>query len=72
MKFMQGTVEGNTVAKYKRGAFTLICKESNGFYCVTFHNGRQTAVTRYSKDKGEMNAYIAKAIKEDGYRRVKI
>lgn len=71
MEFMKGTVDGNTVAKYRRNQFTLTCKVSNGFYCVTFHNGRQTAVTRYSRDKNEMNAYIAKAIKE-GYRRIMV
>lgn len=71
MKFMRGQVDGVIVAKYRKGKFTLTCKVSNGFYCVTFHNGRQTSVTRYSKNKDEMNAYIADQIKE-GYRRITV
>lgn len=69
MEFTRGQVTGQTIAIYRKGKFTLTCKISNGFYCVTFHNGRQTSATRYSKDKDEMNAYIAKHIKE-GYKRI--
>lgn len=68
MMSMRGQVEGIAIAKYRKGKFTLTCKVSNGFYCVTFHNGRQSATTRYSKDKNEMNEYIKNAIKE-GYRK---
>ena len=68
MKNMNGQVEGLVIAKYRNGKFTLTCKKSNGFYCVTFYNGRQTNVTAYSKDKNEMNNYILEKIKE-GYKR---
>ena len=68
MEYMKGQVEGLAIAKYRKGKFTLTCKVSNGFYCVTFHNGRQSAATRYSKDKTEMNNYILDALKE-GYKR---
>ena len=68
MKRMNGLVEGLTIAKYRLRQFTLTCKVSNDFYCVTFYNGRQTHVTYYSKDKNEMNEYIKKSIAE-GYRR---
>jgi len=69
MKKMNGQVEGLAVAKYRKGKFTLTCKINNGFYCVTFYNGRQTNVTAYSKDKDEMNNYILDAIKE-GYKKI--
>lgn len=68
MKTMRGQVDGNTIAKYRKGSFTLTCKISGPFYCVTFHNGRQSATTLYSEDKAEMNAYIKEAIAE-GYKR---
>ena len=68
MKSVRGQVDGTTIAKYRKGKFTLTCKVSNGFYCVTFHNGRQSATTRYSKDKNEMNNYILEAIKDE-YKR---
>ena len=64
----RGQVEGIAIAKYRRGKFTLTCKEVNGYYCVTFHNGRQSASTLYSDDKDEMNNYIMMAI-EQGYRK---
>jgi len=69
MKTLNGQIEGVPIAKYKMRQFTLTCKISNGFYCVTFHNGRYTNITRYSKDKDEMNRFILKAI-EEGYRRI--
>ena len=69
MQKMNGQVEGITVATYKKGKFTITCKKSNGFYCATFHNGRQTNTTFFSKDKDEMNACIKEKIKE-GFRRV--
>lgn len=68
MESMRGQVEGLAIAKYRHGKFTLTCKVSNGFYCITFHNGRQSATTKYSKDKNEMNQYIKKAIAE-GYKK---
>lgn len=71
MMKMNGQVEGIAIAKYRCGKFTLTCKKSNGFYCVTFHNGRQTNITMYSKDKDEMNRYIKEQIAE-GYRRERI
>ena len=69
MKSMSGQVDGITVAEYRKGKFTLTCKTSGEFYCVTFHNGRQSATTHYSKDKAEMNEYIKEAI-ADGYKRI--
>ena len=69
MQRMCGQVNGIVVAVYKRGKFTLTCKKSNGFYCVTFHNGRYSNWTFYSKDKDEMNSYIKKSIAE-GYKKV--
>ncbi len=68
MKSMNGQVDGLAIAKYRKGKFTLTCKKSNGFYCVTFHNGRYTNSTKYSKSKDEMNNYILEALKE-GYKR---
>lgn len=58
MKLMKGTVEGQTVATYRKGPLTWICKISNGFYTATFHNGRQSAMTYYTKDKNEINEFI--------------
>lgn len=70
MKVINGVVDGITVALYKRGKFTWRCKKtSDGFYCATFHNGRQTATTYYSKDKNEINDLIRKEI-ADGFKRV--
>ena len=69
MKRMNGQVEGLAIAKYRSGKFTLTCKKSNGFYCVTFHNGRQTNVTYYSKDKDEMNSYIKEQMAK-GFKKV--
>lgn len=68
MQRMNGQVNGITKATYRMGKFTLTCKESNGFYCVTFHNGRQTNITYYSNDKDEMNNYIKEHIAK-GYKR---
>lgn len=63
MKSMNGQVEGLIVAKYYKDKFTWTCKISNGFYCATFHNGRQSATTYYSKDKNEINELIRKEIR---------
>ena len=69
MESMRGQVIGKTVAKYRLDCFTLTCKIADGKYFVTFHNGRQSAMTHYSTDKNEMNDYIRKALR-DGYKRV--
>ena len=69
MKSIKGQVKGRTVAKYRLDCFTLTCKIADGYYYVTFHNGRQSAMTFYSSDKNEMNDYIRQALRE-GYRRV--
>lgn len=69
MKSMNGTVEGVIVATYRRGKFTWDCMISNGFYCATFYNGRQTCTTYYSKDKNEINNLIRKEISE-GFKRI--
>lgn len=58
MKSMRGAVDGIIVAKYRKGKFTWTCKTSGNFYCATFHNGRQSATTYYSKDKNEINDLI--------------
>ena len=68
MYSINGQVDGVVIAKYRKGKFTLTCKVSNGFYCVTFHNGRQTNITKYSKDKDEANKFILDSIKE-GFKR---
>lgn len=68
MKTMRGSVDGLIVATYRKGKFTWTCRTSNGFYCATFHNGRQTSQTYYSKDKNEINELIRKAIAE-GFRK---
>ena len=69
MQKIHGSVEGAIIATYRKGKFTWNCRYSNGFYCATFHNGRQTSVTYYSKDKNEINQLIAKQIQE-GFKRV--
>lgn len=69
MKKMKGTVYGIVIAIYKKGKFTWTCKISGVFYCATFHNGRQSAVTYYSTDKKEINSLIRKEIK-DGFKKV--
>ena len=62
MRSMRGTVDGIIVATYRNNGFTWTCKISNNFYCATFHNGRQSATTYYSKDKNEINELIRKEI----------
>lgn len=62
-----GAVE---VARYRSGNFQLICKTYNGFYFITFHNGRQTSVTRYTDNKNEANEYVQQEIRKNGYKRV--
>lgn len=69
MKSFRGQVEGKVVAKYRRRSFTWTCKISNGFYCATFHNGKQSATTYYSKDKNEINELIKKEL-QDGFKKV--
>ena len=71
MKSMRGTVDGLIVAKYRRGGFTWTCKMSNGFYCATFHNGRQSATTYYSSNKNEINDLIRNAL-ADGFKKCAI
>ena len=69
MQKMNGQVDGITVATYKKGKFTITCKTSNGFYCATFHNGRQTITTFFSRDKEEINDCIRQKMRE-GFKRV--
>lgn len=68
MRTLKGTVDGLTVAKYRKGRFTWTCKISNNLYCATFHNGRQSATTYYSTDKNEINELIRKELK-NGFRK---
>ena len=68
MKSMRGTVDGLIVSKYRKGSFTWTCKISNGFYCATFHNGRQSATTYYSKNKNEINDLIRNEL-SNGYKK---
>lgn len=58
------------IAEYRLRKFTLNCRICEDWYCVTWHNGRQTAVTYYSKDKEAMNDFIREHLKE-GYKRVR-
>jgi hypothetical protein len=69
MKSFRGSVEGLIVATYRKGKFTWNCRIVDGFYCATFHNGRQTSQTYYSQDKNEINELIKKEI-ADGFKRV--
>ena len=69
MKKIRGTVDGIIVAIYKKDKFTWTCKKSGNFYCATFHNGRQSATTYYSKDKNEINDLIKQEI-IGGYKRI--
>lgn len=69
MKTMRGSVDGLTVAKYRKNGFTWTCKISNNFYCAVFHNGRQSATTYYSADKNEINDLIRKEI-NNGFKRI--
>ena len=69
MKKIRGTVDGIIVAIYKKDKFTWTCKKSGNFYCATFHNGRQSATTYYSKDKNEINDLIKQEI-ISGYKRI--
>lgn len=69
MKSFRGSVDGLLVATYKKGSFEWNCRISNGFYCATFWNGRQTSQTYYSKDKNEINELISKEIAK-GFKRV--
>lgn len=61
-----GAVE---VARYRKGQFQIICKIYDNQYFMTFHNGRQTSVTRYTSDKNEANEWMKKQI-QDGFKRV--
>lgn len=58
-----------TVAEYRRGAFTITCKTYDGFYFMTFHNGRQSATTRYTDNKDEANEWMKKQILE-GFKKI--
>ena len=69
MESFRGSVTGLAVAIYCKGKFTWTCRISNGFYCATFHNGRQTSQTYYSKDKQEINNLILKEIR-NGFQKV--
>ena len=69
MKKVKGTVEGITVAIYKKRQFSWTCKKSGKFYCATFHNGRQSAITYYSTDKNEINDLIREEVKK-GFEKV--
>lgn len=69
MKSFRGVVEGQTVATYRKGRMSWACKISDGFYCATFHNGRQSATTYFSEDKNEINELIRKELK-DGFKKV--
>lgn len=68
MKKMDGIVDGNVVAIYKRGNFTWTCRISNGFYCATF-NVRQTNRTYYSRNKEEINNLIKSEITK-GFKKI--
>ena len=70
MKSFKGTVEGTIAAIYRKGKFTWTCKMSENFYCATFHNGRQSAVTYYSTDKTEINELIRKELKNGFHKEV--
>lgn len=69
MKTIKGQVDGLTVAIYRNGKFTWTCKISDDFYCATFHNGRKSATTYYSKDKNEINELIKDELSK-GFRKV--
>lgn len=72
MKFHNGSPDGfyyPIIAEYRKGKFTLTCRVCDGNYCVTFHNGRQSSRTYYSKDKNEMNNFILSQTRE-GFKRV--
>lgn len=69
MKSFRGSVEGLIIATYRKGSFTWNCRIVNGFYCATFHNGRQTSQTYYSADKNEVNELIKKEIAK-GFKRI--
>lgn len=58
------------VARYQRGRFTIICKTFENFYFITFHNGRQTSITRYTDNKYEANSWILDHAIKEGYKRV--
>lgn len=72
MKSFRGTLAeygAITVAKYRMGKFTITCKTFNDTYFMEFHNGRQSATTRYTENKDEANEWMKKQIKE-GFKRV--
>ncbi len=72
MKSFRGTLDelgAKTVAKYRRSNMTITCKVFNGMYFMQFHNGRQSATTRYTEDRDEANAWIKRQISE-GFKRV--
>ena len=72
MKSFRGTLAefgAATVAKYRKGSFTITCKTYKNIYFMEFHNGRQSATTRYTEDKNEANEWMKKQIQE-GFKRV--
>lgn len=72
MKSFRGTLAeygAVTVAKYRMGNFTITCKTFDNTYFMEFHNGRQSATTRYTTDKDEANEWMLKQIRA-GYKRV--
>lgn len=70
VRSFRGSVEGMIVATYRKGRFTWNCrKTADGFYCATFHNGRQTSQTYYSKDGREINELIKGELAK-GFRKV--
>ena len=67
LRRFNGTVEGILVASYRRGKFTWNCRiTEDGFYTATFHNGRQSNTTYFSRDAREINDLIKKQL-ADGF-----
>lgn len=72
MKSFRGTLAeygAITIAKYRMGKFTITCKTFNDTYFMEFHNGRQSATTRYTTNKDEANKWMLERIR-DGYKKV--
>lgn len=74
MKSFRGTLNewgAKTVAEYRRSYMTITCKVFNDTYFIQFHNGSQSATTRYTDNKDEANAWIKEKVIAEGFRRVK-
>lgn len=70
MRSFKGQVEGRVIAIYKKWNFTWTCKISQyGYYCATFHNGRQSAITYSSKNKDEINDLIRREL-QNGFKMI--